>query len=105
MGLEELRQDYATRRDDYNSFLYVFCKALTCYYSRIIIVTTMSTPKRQFPYYSAVPEVELKKQALENVNPGFERNEPRTFEAPASAQEPQEVWYLADQNAKKDAGC
>ena len=65
----------------------------------------MSTPKRQFPYFSAVPEVEVKKQALENVNPGFERNESRTFEAPALAQEPQEVWYLADQNVKKDAGC
>ena len=52
---------------------------------------SMSAQKRQFPYYSDVPDVELKKQALEHVNPGFERNEPRTFEAPASVQEPEQV--------------
>ena len=51
----------------------------------------MSTEKRQFPYYSSVPEVELKRQALGSVNPGLERSEPRTFEAPTSAEEPKEV--------------
>lgn len=51
----------------------------------------MSDQKRQFPYYSDVPDVELKKQALEHVNPGFERNEPRTFEAPVSVQEAEQV--------------
>ena len=52
---------------------------------------SMSDQKRQFPYYSDVPDVELKKQALEHVNPGFERNEPRTFEAPVSVQEAEQV--------------
>ena len=52
---------------------------------------SMSDQKRQFPYYSDVPDVELKKQALENVNPGFERNESQTFEAPVSVQEAEQV--------------
>ena len=52
---------------------------------------SMSDQKRQFPYYTDVPDVELKKQALENVNPGFERNEPQTFEAPVSVQEAEQV--------------
>lgn len=57
----------------------------------------MSTQKRNFPYYSNVPEVELKRQALGSLNPGLEPNEPRTFEAPAPAEEPKEVMDPPDQ--------
>lgn len=64
----------------------------------------MSTQKRQFPYYSGVPEVELKKQALDNINPGFERNEPRTFEAPSSVQETEQVQASVEQSATFIAG-
>ncbi len=59
----------------------------------------MSTQKRQFPYYTSVPEVELKRQALGNVNPGLEANEPRTFEAPTPAEEPKEVMDPPDQSS------
>ncbi len=59
----------------------------------------MSTEKRRFPYHSSVPEVELKKQTLQSVNPGLERSEPRTFEAPVSAEEPKEVQDPPDQVA------
>ena len=60
---------------------------------------TMSTQKRQFPYYSNVPEVELKRQALGSVNPGLEPNEPCTFEAPTPTEEPTEVMEPPDQRA------
>ena len=51
----------------------------------------MSGQKRHFPYYSAVPEMQLKQRAVSGVNPGKERADVRTFvpgnleEAPASA--------------------
>ena len=36
--------------------------------------------KRHFPYYSAVPEIELKRPALAGAAPGRERAEPRVFQ-------------------------
>jgi hypothetical protein len=36
--------------------------------------------KRAFPYYTAVEGLELKRQAIEGVNPGAERAAPRVFE-------------------------
>ncbi|KAK9845852.1 hypothetical protein WJX81_004205 [Elliptochloris bilobata] len=36
--------------------------------------------KRHFPYYSAVPEIELKRPALASVAPGRERAQPRVFQ-------------------------
>ena len=36
--------------------------------------------KRHFPYYSAVPEIELKRPALAAVAPGRERAQPRVFQ-------------------------
>ena len=59
----------------------------------------MSTQKRQFPYYSSVPEAEIKRQTLGSVNPGFEPNEPRTFEAPLPTEEPKEVIPPPDHTA------
>lgn len=35
--------------------------------------------KRHFPYYSAVPEIEIKKRRVSGVNPGREYVDPRTF--------------------------
>ena len=35
--------------------------------------------KRHFPYYSAVPEIEIKKRGISGVNPGREYVDPRTF--------------------------
>lgn len=35
--------------------------------------------KRHFPYYSAVPEIEIKKRGISGVNPGREYMDPRTF--------------------------
>ena len=43
----------------------------------------MNGQKRQFPYHSVVPEVEIKRQNVSGVVPGFERNQPAVFEAPA----------------------
>ena len=37
--------------------------------------------KRHFPYYSAVPEIEIKKRRVSGVNPGREYVDPRTFVA------------------------
>ena len=48
----------------------------------------MSAQKRQFPYHTSVPEVELKRQ---NVAAGYERPDPATFEAPAVAADLVEV--------------
>ena len=51
----------------------------------------MSGQKRQFPYYSAMPEIQLKQRAVSGINPGKERANVRTFapgnfeESPASA--------------------
>ena len=51
----------------------------------------MSGQKRHFPYYSAVPDIQLKQSAISGVNPGKERADVRTFvpgnfnESPASA--------------------
>jgi hypothetical protein len=39
----------------------------------------MQGQKRQFPYHTSVPEVELKRQ---NVQAAYERAQPATFEAP-----------------------
>ena len=39
-----------------------------------------NTSKRAFPYYTAVEGLELKRQAIEGVNPGAERAAPRVFE-------------------------
>ena len=39
----------------------------------------MSGQKRHFPYYSAVPEIELKKRGVMGIHPGRECMEPRTF--------------------------
>ena len=61
----------------------------------------MSTQKRQFPYYSSVPEAEIKRQTLGSINPGFEPNEPRTFEAPTPTEEPKEVMDPPDHRARK----
>lgn len=44
----------------------------------------MNGQKRQFPYHSIVPEVEIKRQNVSGVIPGFERSQPAVFEAPAS---------------------
>lgn len=35
--------------------------------------------KRHFPYYSAVPEIEIKRRGISGVNPGREYVDPRTF--------------------------
>lgn len=48
----------------------------------------MSGQKRQFPYHTSVPEVELKRQ---NVAAGYERPQPATFEAPTIAADVVEV--------------
>lgn len=45
----------------------------------------MSGQKRDFPYYSGVEEVEIKRQNVSDVAPGYERSQPRTFEAPSFA--------------------
>ncbi|BDA43593.1 probable ATP-dependent RNA helicase DDX42 [Coccomyxa sp. Obi] len=42
----------------------------------------MNGQKRQFPYHSVVPEVEVKRQNLSDTVPGFERTQPAVFEAP-----------------------
>lgn len=48
--------------------------------------------KRHFPYYSAVPEIELKRPALAGAAPGRERAEPRVFqEGPGFGAVPEEV--------------
>lgn len=48
--------------------------------------------KRHFPYYSAVPEIELKRLALAGAAPGRERAEPRVFqEGPGFGAVPEEV--------------
>lgn len=43
---------------------------------------SMNGQKRQFPYHSVVPEVEVKRQNLSDTVPGFERTQPAVFEAP-----------------------
>ena len=47
---------------------------LTC-----VLVFSMSGHKRHFPYYSAVPEIELKSRGVGGVNPGREPADVRTF--------------------------
>ena len=42
----------------------------------------MQGQKRQFPYHTSVPEVELKRQS---VQAAYERAQPTTFEAPTIA--------------------
>lgn len=56
----------------------------------------MDGQKRQFPYHSVVPEVELKRQHVSGVAPGFERNQPAVFEAPAGfgSEEVRMSWHL-----------
>ena len=48
----------------------------------------MSAQKRNFPYYSTVPEIEIKKRSISGVNPGREYAVPRTF-VPASQYKPE----------------
>ena len=42
--------------------------------------------KRSFPYYSAVPSIDLKRRAVEGINPGQESSSPVIFHAPALAE-------------------
>ena len=42
--------------------------------------------KRSFPYYSAVPSIDLKRRAVEGINPGQEGSSPIIFHAPALAE-------------------
>lgn len=39
----------------------------------------MSGQKRHFPYYSAVPEIEIRQRTFPGVHPGREYAAPRTF--------------------------
>jgi len=42
----------------------------------------MAGEKRSFPYYSAVPEIDLKRRAVEGRNPGLESKPADVFELP-----------------------
>jgi hypothetical protein len=47
-----------------------------------IFVGNMSGQKRSFPYYSAVPEIDIKKRGIEGLNPGLEAHSAEVFELP-----------------------
>ena len=42
----------------------------------------MASEKRSFPYYSAVPEISIKRRAVEAHNPGQESGSADVFELP-----------------------
>ena len=42
--------------------------------------------KRSFPYHSAIPSIDLKRRAVEGINPGQESSSPAIFQAPALAE-------------------
>lgn len=46
---------------------------------RAIVLHPSMAQKRHFPYYSAVPEIEIKRRGISGVNPGREYVDPRTF--------------------------
>lgn len=45
----------------------------------------MTGQKRSFPYYSSVSEIDLKRRAVEGVNPGEEAADANIYEAPTTS--------------------
>jgi hypothetical protein len=61
----------------------------------------MSGNKRHFPYYSSIEEVELKRQNISESLPGYERSQPKTFQAPVFTDEQQVLSIPQSRQVKK----
>ena len=61
----------------------------------------MAGEKRAFPYYSSVPDINLKRRGIDGVNPGREVQTAEPFELPDL--EPTEAVSLTPEICRKEA--
>ena len=61
----------------------------------------MAGEKRAFPYYSSVPDINLKRRGVGDVNPGREKETAELFELPDL--EPSEAVSLIAQTSQEES--